>query len=95
MEHTQPTNTANQEQSQQIPVPEFYSNTVMINFSPFELELQNLLVDSQQNVKGAINIRMSPQTAWTLSKALEKQLVQYESEYGKISLPVELRKELG
>lgn len=75
-------------------VPEFYANMVMLNVSPFEVELQNLLVDSGQNVKGAVNIRMSPQTAWMLSRSLERQLAYYEKRYGNISLPQELRKEL-
>ena len=73
------------------PVPEFYANSIFINISPFELELQNLLVDSQQNVKGAVNIRMSPQTAFTLSRALVKQLDEYERQVGTIALPEELR----
>lgn len=73
------------------PVPEFYANSIFINVSPFELELQNLLVDSQQNVKGAVNVRMSPQTAYTLSRALNKQLEEYERQCGPIALPAELR----
>lgn len=73
------------------PVPEFYANSIFINVSPFELELQNLLVDSQQKVKGAVNIRMSPQTAYTLARALNKQLDEYEKQIGPISLPDELR----
>ena len=73
------------------PVPEFYANSIFINVSPFELELQNLLVDSQQAVKGAVNVRMSPQTAYTLSRALNKQLEEYERQCGPIALPAELR----
>ena len=73
------------------PIPEFYANSIFINVSPFELELQNLLVDSQQNVKGAVNVRMSPQTAYTLSRALNKQLEEYERQCGPIALPPELR----
>lgn len=73
------------------PVPEFYANSIFINVSPFEMELQNLLVDSQQNVKAAVNVRMSPQTAYTLSRALNKQLAEYERQCGPIALPAELR----
>ena len=77
----------------QAPVPEFYSNSVGINVSPFEVELQHMLVDSAQNMKGAVNIRMSPQTAWTLSRALAKNLAEYESKFGPISLPEEIRRQ--
>jgi hypothetical protein len=78
----------------QSPVPEFYANSVAINVSPFEVEMQHLLVDSAQTVKGAVNIRLSPQTAWTLSRALAKNLAEYESKFGPISLPEEIRKQL-
>jgi len=64
-------------------IPEFYTNSILVNISSFELELQSLLVDSQQNIKGAVNIRMSPQTAWTLSKALAKHLALYDEKFGK------------
>lgn len=76
-----------------LPVPEFYANSIAINVSPFEVELQNLLVDSAQTLKGAVNVRMSPQTAWTLSKALAKNLAEYEAKFGPISLPDEIRKQ--
>lgn len=75
------------------PVPEFYANSVAINVSPFEVELQHMLVDSGQNLKGAVNIRLSPQTAWTLSRALAKNLAEFESRFGPISLPDEIRKQ--
>ncbi len=75
------------------PIPEFYANSIAINVSPFEVELQNLLVDSSQNLKGAVNVRMSPQTAWTLSKALEKNLAEYEAKFGAIALPDEIKKQ--
>jgi hypothetical protein len=75
-------------------IPEFYANTIIVNVSPFEFEVQNLLVDSQRNVKGAVNLRYSPQTAWTLYKALEKQIERYEEMNGEIALPDEIRKGL-
>jgi hypothetical protein len=75
------------------PIPEFYANSIAINVSPFEVELQNLLVDSSQTLKGAVNVRMSPQTAWTLSKALAKNLAEYEAKFGEIALPAEIKKQ--
>jgi hypothetical protein len=38
---------------------------------------------------------MSPQTAWTLWKALGKQIEAYEAAYGEIPLPEEVKKGLG
>lgn len=34
--------------------PEFYANTIVVNASAFEFELQHLLIDSQKNVKAAV-----------------------------------------
>ncbi|TGL58517.1 DUF3467 domain-containing protein [Leptospira sarikeiensis] len=87
-------NKKDQEQSLEIQAtaPEFYTNAVMIFVSAFEVELQNQLVDSQKNVKGAINIHMSPQTAWTLAKELNRQMDNYEKAYGPISLPADIKK---
>jgi hypothetical protein len=68
-------------------IPEFYSNTVTINFSPFEFELGHLLLDSKGVVKGAINIRLSPQTAKSVYEILGKQLENYEEKVGEIALP--------
>lgn len=73
--------------------PEFYANSIAINVSPFEVELQNLLVDSAQTLKGAVNVRMSPQTAWTLSKALAKNIMEYEAKFGEIALPDEIKRQ--
>ena len=68
-------------------IPEFYTNNIGINVNPSEVELRNLLVDSDANIKGAINLRMSPQTAWILFKSLGRQIDQYEKDFGKIPLP--------
>lgn len=74
---------------------EFYSNSVRIASSPFEIAVQHQLVDAPGNVKGAVNIRMSPQTAWTFARALAKQIEAYEKEFGPVQLPAEVRKSLG
>ena len=95
MQTSTPTQTpAAEQKNDSLAIPEFYANTVALNVSPFEVELQNMLVDSERNLKGAVNIRLSPQTAWLLSRSLNRQLAHYEQEYGQIALPVELRKEL-
>ncbi len=44
-------------------IPEFYANTVQVNVNAFEVELGAMLVDSKQQLKGALNLRLSPQSA--------------------------------
>ena len=85
----------NTNQSDALQIPEFYTNAILLNSSPFEVEIQNRLVDSAGNLKGAVNLRMSPQTAWTLWKALGKQIEAYERSYGALPIPEEIKKELG
>lgn len=68
-------------------IPEFYSNTVAINYSPYEFELQHILVDSKGQMKGAINVRLSPQTAKSLLQVLAHQIAGYEEVLGEIVLP--------
>lgn len=69
------------------PIPEFYTNMVGINVSPYEFEFATMLVDSKGQMKGAINIRMSPQTAKSLLGALHSQVTEYEKNVGEIVLP--------
>lgn len=76
-------------------VPEFYANGVRVSVSAFEVELQAVLSDSEGRTKGALNLRMSPQTAWVLSMALGKHLAMSEEKFGKIPIPDELRKAAG
>ena len=74
-------------------VPEFYANTIRTNVSAFEVELQTTLSDSAGGLKAALNLRMSPQTAWVLARTLQRQLAEYEKRFGAIALPEEIRKE--
>lgn len=71
----------------QLQIPEFYANSVQVNVNAFEVELGASLVDSKQQLKGALNLRLSPQTAAMLSQILTAQMVEYEKQYGKIPLP--------
>ena len=75
-------------------IPEFYANSINVNVSFFELELQAFLIDSSQNVKGALHLRVSPQTAWMLARSLAKQIGEYERLYGKMEVPDAIQKSL-
>lgn len=68
-------------------IPEFYANTVQVNVNAFEVELSAMLVSSKNELKGALNLRLSPQTAVMLGKILNEQMAAYEKQYGKIPLP--------
>lgn len=71
----------------QLQIPEFYANAVQVNLNAFEVELGAMLVDSKQQLKGALNLRLSPQTAAMLARILTEQMAGYEKQYGKIPLP--------
>ncbi|MFZ5629150.1 MAG: DUF3467 domain-containing protein [Spirochaetota bacterium] len=68
-------------------IPEFYANTVQVNVNPFEVELSAMLVSSKNELKGALNLRLSPQTAAALAKILTEQMAAYEQQFGKIPMP--------
>lgn len=53
---------------------EFYSNTVQVRGTSFEVEIRHLLVDSDGIVKGGMNIRMSPEAAAGLAGLLRRQM---------------------
>lgn len=55
-------------------LPEFYANALSINLSQYDIEINCLLIDSVQNVKSGLVVRMSPQTAESFSKLLAKEL---------------------
>lgn len=55
-------------------MPEFYTNALHVNVSAFDIEVNCFLVDSSQNVKSGLVVRMSPQTAESFSKLLVREL---------------------
>ena len=69
---------------------EFYANGTMVGLSVFEIGLKHLLLDEGQNVKGALNVRMSPQSAKLLSSLLERNIAAYEEKFGELHLPKEM-----
>lgn len=69
------------------PIPEFYTNAVNVSASLFEVEMQCLLMDSTAQTRGAFHVRLSPQAAKALQKALGRTLEEYEKQHGKIPGP--------
>ncbi|MBU41996.1 MAG: hypothetical protein CMN76_02160 [Spirochaetaceae bacterium] len=53
---------------------EFYSNTVQVRATNFEVEIRHLLVDSDGMVKSGMNVRMSPEAAAGLAAILHGQI---------------------
>ncbi len=68
-------------------VPEFYANRMQVNLSVYELEIAAQLADSDGNLKGAVNIRLSPQLARVFAKNLAQSVNDYEKQFGKIPQP--------
>lgn len=79
-DRTSPTTTGH-------PIPEFYSNAVTVYYSPYEFEISHLMMDSRNQIKGALNVRMSPQMAKSMLKILERQVADYENTVGNIVIP--------
>jgi hypothetical protein len=65
-------------------IPEFYVNSVSISPSVYEFELTHMLLDSEGRLKGAFNVRMSPQTAKAVLELLTEEVAAYEKQYGKL-----------
>jgi len=65
-------------------IPEFYVNSVSISPSLYEFELTHMLLDSEGRMKGAFNVRMSPQTAKSVLELLHEEVTAYEKQHGKI-----------
>mgnify|MGYP001192553435 CR=1 FL=1 len=61
---------------------EFYSNTVQVRATNFEVEIRHLLVDSDGLVKGGMNIRMSPEAAAGLAQILNRQMAEMVEQNG-------------
>lgn len=58
----------------ELQLSEFYSNTVQVRATNYEVEIRHLLVDSDGLVKGGTNVRMSAEAAAGLSEILSHQV---------------------
>ncbi len=66
-------------------IPEVYSNTALVNFSPYEFEITLGLGSSNyEGVKPAVNVRMSPQFAKEFYKVLQENVDLYQEHVAKI-----------
>ncbi len=75
--------------------PEFYTDAVRINVSPYGLRLDfGLQADSPNDSRAQAVVRMSPQHAVILYQMLKKTLRAYEDQVGKINMPDRLYTEL-
>jgi len=70
-----------------------YSNTALVNFSPYEFEITLGLGSSNYDgVKPAVNVRMSPQFAKEFANVLQENVDLYEQQVAKIVVPEERKK---
>ena len=68
---------------QDMQLGEFYSNTVQVRATNFEVEIRHLLVDSDGVVKGGMNVRISPEAAAGLAAILNRQMSEMQPGNGQ------------
>ena len=68
---------------QDMQLGEFYSNTVQVRATNFEVEIRHLLVDSDGLVKGGMNVRMSPEAAAGHASILNRQMSEMQQGNGQ------------
>ena len=75
---------------------EYYSDSVRISVTPYSFILVfGLSTESPGEQKPMATVRMSPQHAWVLNRALAKHIAEYEANIGPVRLPDALLRELG
>ena len=80
---------AAQGQEKQIAIPELYTNSAMINFSPYEFEMTlGLGSSTYQGIRPVVNVRMSPQFAKELARILSENVGVYENNFGELATPL-------
>ena len=76
-----------------ISIPELYTNSAMVNFSPFEFEMTlGLGSSTYQGVRPVVNVRMSPQFAKELARILTENIAAFENNFGEVSVTGAARK---
>ena len=69
-------------------IPELYTNSAMVNFSPFEFEITlGLASSTYQGIRPVVNVRMSPQFAKELARILAENIAAYEGNFGELPVP--------
>jgi hypothetical protein len=76
--------------------PDFYVNTVRVMTSAYDLTLVfGIKSDPAKQEEERVIVRMSPQHALVMSKMLQKVMLAYREQIGKIQLPPRLFQDLG
>ena len=76
------------EQQEQVMIPEVYSNSGKVTFTPYEFEITLGLGSSNyEGIRSVVNLRMSPQFMKDFTKILVDNINLYQENYGKIKLP--------
>ena len=80
-------------QEKPVSIPELYTNSAMVNFSPYEFEVTlGLGSSTYQGVRPVVNMRMSPQFAKELARILTENVAAYENNFGELAAPAGVRK---
>jgi len=76
--------------------PDLYTDSVRISVTPYSFILDfGLSTESPGEQKRAVTVRMSPQHAFVLHRALGRHIDEYQRSIGNIALPEEMLRELG
>lgn len=66
-------------------IPEVYTNTALVNFSPYEFEITFGLGSSNyEGVRPVVNLRMSPQFAKEFARIISENVRLYEENIGSL-----------
>jgi hypothetical protein len=83
-------------------VPDYYVDAVRIAVGPYgfvlELGIQGIgdaPGSEKAPTKRLAMVRMSPQHALVVSKLLQKNVARYQQQFGRITLPDDMYRELG
>jgi len=88
MKETEENRKAQGADGKQPVIPELYTNSAMVNFSPFEFEMTlGLASSTYQGIRPVVNVRMSPQVAKELVRILSENVAVYEGNFGELPVP--------
>lgn len=76
------------EAAQQAQIPEVYTNTALVNFSPYEFEVTFGLGSSNyEGVRPVVNLRLSPQFAREFARIITENVRRYEENIERLIVP--------
>ena len=72
-------------ENQEHQIPEVYTNSGIVNFSPYEFEVTFGLGSSNyEGVRPVVNLRMSPQFAKEFARIITENVKRYEENIGNL-----------